>query len=135
MRAEPLFYLASPNDVVLGKPRDCDDHVAWLLEKEQFEDALNCALQWKEQLQWISVQQVGKKLLRDLIARKEYEKVCSSPARMTIWLTGWLQACNWLHPILGERDAEQWADWIFVFAQHRQIETVVSEAFSVAHSL
>ena len=75
MRTEPLFYLASPNDVVLGKPRDWDDHVAWLLEQERFEEALSSALKWKDKLQWISVQQVGKKLLRDLIARGEYEKV------------------------------------------------------------
>ena len=40
MRSEPLFFVACPNDIVLGKPRDSDDHVAWLLERSRCEEAL-----------------------------------------------------------------------------------------------
>ena len=33
----------SPKDVVVGKPRDEDDHVDWLLERESFAEALDFA--------------------------------------------------------------------------------------------
>lgn len=31
--AESLFFVIAPNDVVVARPRDLDDHVSWLLER------------------------------------------------------------------------------------------------------
>lgn len=33
------FFIISPKDVVVAKPRDEDDHVAWLLEHHNYEVA------------------------------------------------------------------------------------------------
>ena len=37
---EPLYYLVSPRDVVLGRPRTADDHLLWLMQRGDFEEAL-----------------------------------------------------------------------------------------------
>lgn len=34
---ENLFYIVSPKDIIISKERDTDDHIAWLLEREDFE--------------------------------------------------------------------------------------------------
>eukprot|EP00850_Spirogloea_muscicola_P005291 SM000024S07753 [mRNA] locus=s24:238417:248992:- [translate_table: standard] len=40
---EPLYYMAAPQDVVLAKPRDAEDHVLWLLQHEHHAHALEAA--------------------------------------------------------------------------------------------
>ncbi|KAL0460607.1 UNVERIFIED_CONTAM: Vacuolar protein sorting-associated protein 41 [Sesamum latifolium] len=37
---EPLYYIVSPKDVVIAKPRDTEDHIAWLLQHGYHEKAL-----------------------------------------------------------------------------------------------
>jgi hypothetical protein len=36
---EGLYYAVCPKDVVLGKPRDLDDHLAWLLDHKKYLEA------------------------------------------------------------------------------------------------
>ena len=38
--SEDMFYVVSPKDLVLAKPRDLDDHIGWLLERSKYEEAL-----------------------------------------------------------------------------------------------
>ena len=40
---EPLYYVVSPKDVVLARPRDLDDRVQWLLQHDRYEEALEVA--------------------------------------------------------------------------------------------
>ncbi|KAL5983102.1 Vacuolar protein sorting-associated protein 41 [Asimina triloba] len=37
---EPLYYIVSPKDVVIAKPRDAEDHISWLLQHGYHEKAL-----------------------------------------------------------------------------------------------
>lgn len=37
---EEKFYVISPEDIVIAKPRDESDHVTWLIEQKQYEPAL-----------------------------------------------------------------------------------------------
>ncbi|CAL5438427.1 unnamed protein product [Camellia sinensis] len=37
---EPLYYIVSPKDVVIAKPRDAEDHISWLLQHGWHEKAL-----------------------------------------------------------------------------------------------
>lgn len=34
-KLESLFYIISPNDIVVARPRDLDDHISWLMEKQK----------------------------------------------------------------------------------------------------
>ena len=40
LKEDNLYFIISPNDVVIGKPREEDDHISWLIEKKRFEQAL-----------------------------------------------------------------------------------------------
>ncbi|XP_075752074.1 vacuolar protein sorting-associated protein light isoform X4 [Rhipicephalus microplus] len=41
---EGLFFVVSPKDVIVAKPRDQDDHMDWLLQHEKYEEAVQFAL-------------------------------------------------------------------------------------------
>jgi hypothetical protein len=44
-----LFYVLGPKDLVVAEARTADDHIAWLLARERYEDALACAQSTEEQ--------------------------------------------------------------------------------------
>ena len=37
---DTLFYVLAPQDLVVARPRDLDDHITWLLDRERYEEAL-----------------------------------------------------------------------------------------------
>ena len=37
VKEDNLFYIISPRDVVVARPRDQDDHITWLIKHEDFE--------------------------------------------------------------------------------------------------
>jgi hypothetical protein len=37
VKEDNLFYIISPKDVVVARPRDMDDHITWLIRHEDFE--------------------------------------------------------------------------------------------------
>ena len=43
------YFIMSPKDVVLGKPRDEDDHIEWLLQHQQFEAALSQSARYRHE--------------------------------------------------------------------------------------
>lgn len=34
---ENLYFIVSPKDTVIARPRDQDDHISWLLEQQLYE--------------------------------------------------------------------------------------------------
>jgi len=45
---EDVFFVVSPSDVVVVRPRDASDHVEWLVGRERFEEALTAAEQLRD---------------------------------------------------------------------------------------
>lgn len=43
LATESLFYIVSPSDIVVAKPRDLDDHIKWLVDRQKYEEALAAA--------------------------------------------------------------------------------------------
>ncbi len=43
LATESLFYIVSPGDIVVAKPRDLDDHIKWLMDRKKYEEALSAA--------------------------------------------------------------------------------------------
>ena len=43
LATESLFYIVSPRDIVVAKPRDLDDHIRWLVDRQRYEEALAAA--------------------------------------------------------------------------------------------
>ncbi len=46
---ELLYYVVAPQYVVVGRPRGAGDRVAWLLEHQRWEDALDIARAERQQ--------------------------------------------------------------------------------------
>lgn len=78
------FYVISPQDIVVAKPRDEADHIAWLIEQRMYEKALealeNSGLTG---LDGFDVTEVGKKYLEYLVQDREFSLVCSFARSLT----------------------------------------------------
>jgi len=102
------YFIMSPKDVVLGRPRDEDDHIEWLLEHEQFEQALHQSVKEAKMLKRFSHIGVGRKYLDHLLKAGEYE----SAGRL----------CT---KVLGS-SKRLWEEEIFKFAKLKQLKAVAS---------
>ncbi|XP_065665250.1 vacuolar protein sorting-associated protein 41 homolog isoform X2 [Hydra vulgaris] len=71
---EQLFYIVSPKDIVIARPRDLDDHISWLMENKKFEAALQKAENQQRELKRLSVLEIVKAYLNYLFADNEFEK-------------------------------------------------------------
>ncbi|CAL5419044.1 unnamed protein product [Camellia sinensis] len=72
---EPLYYIVSPKDVVIAKPRDAKDHISWLLQHGWHEKALAAveAGQGRSEL----LDEVGSSYLDHLIVERKYTEAAS----------------------------------------------------------
>ncbi|KAG6632222.1 vacuolar protein sorting-associated protein 41 homolog [Carya illinoinensis] len=102
---EPLYYIVSPKDVVIAKPRDTEDHIAWLLQHGWHEKALAAveAGQGRSEL----LDEVGSRYLDHLIVERKYAEAAS------------------LCPKLLRGSASAWERWVFHFAHLRQLPVLV----------
>ncbi|XP_050277052.1 vacuolar protein sorting-associated protein 41 homolog isoform X2 [Quercus robur] len=102
---EPLYYIVSPKDVVIAKPRDAEDHIAWLLQHGWHEKALAAveAGQGRSEL----LDEVGSRYLDHLIVERKYAEAAS------------------LCPKLLRGSASAWERWVFHFAHLRQLPVLV----------
>lgn len=102
---EPLYYVVSPKDVVIAKPRDAEDHINWLLQHGWHEKALEAveAGQGRSEL----LDEVGSRYLDHLIVERKYAEAAS------------------LCPKVLRRSAAAWERWVFHFAHLRQLPVLV----------
>ncbi|PSR89908.1 Vacuolar protein sorting-associated protein [Actinidia chinensis var. chinensis] len=102
---EPVYYVVSPKDVVIAKPRDAEDHISWLLQHGWHEKALEAveAGQGRSEL----LDEVGSRYLDHLIVERKYAEA----------------AC--LCPKLLRGSASAWERWVFHFAHLRQLPVLV----------
>lgn len=97
-RAEGVVYVVSPKDVVTARPRTTSDHLAWLLEVERFQDALELA-RVQELPGELSAQSVAAKYMAHLSEAGDYTAAAS------------------LAPEVFVADAERWEAEVFAYAE------------------
>ncbi|MED6206016.1 Vacuolar protein sorting-associated protein 41 [Stylosanthes scabra] len=102
---EPLYYIVSPKDVVIAKPRDTEDHIAWLLQHGWHEKALAAVESSKGRSELLD--EVGSRYLDHLIVERKYGEAAS------------------LCPKLLRGSASAWERWVFHFAHLRQLPVLV----------
>ncbi|XP_027340722.1 vacuolar protein sorting-associated protein 41 homolog isoform X3 [Abrus precatorius] len=102
---EPLYYIVSPKDVVIAKPRDAEDHIAWLLQHGWHEKAL--AAVESDQGRSEILDEVGSRYLDHLIVERKYTEAAS------------------LCPKLLRGSVSAWERWVFHFAHLRQLPVLV----------
>ena len=106
--SEGLFYVISPQDVIVAKPRDADDHIQWLLEQHRHRDALEAAeiSAAKKELRRHRVVDVGNAYLNELVQHGDFGMAARQCQRL-----------------LGH-DAELWKRWVFVFGKYEQLAII-----------
>ncbi|KAF8638098.1 hypothetical protein AX17_002459 [Amanita inopinata Kibby_2008] len=141
------YVVMSPQGLMLVRPRDRRDHVAWLVEKKRYEEALEAAEALEQESEIgvangvasksgagmtlngkcddqkekevelcraeegivdpLSSSEIGQKFIGYLTSQGEFEKA----ARLCPKVCGYNQ--------------KRWEDWIFTFAQTRQLQIII----------
>ncbi|OCH94458.1 vacuolar protein sorting-associated protein 41 [Obba rivulosa] len=111
---ERYYVVLSPMDIVVVKPRDWRDHVAWLVERRRYEEALEeierqaaMGVTAGKGEDTVDAVQIGQRYIEHLIGEGEYAKAA--------------QLC----PKVCGQDAKRWEDWIFAFAQKHQLRVII----------
>ncbi|WFD34437.1 Vacuolar protein sorting-associated protein 41 [Malassezia cuniculi] len=105
----PVFYAASPSQVLTVRPRDERDHIDFLLSNKNFAEALA----YLDELgpaaagMGVDVDAIGHAYLDHLISLGDYEG-----------------AAERLAPLLGD-DVRSWETYIFLFVDHGHVPTVL----------
>ncbi|KAI9069075.1 vacuolar protein sorting-associated protein 41 [Trametes sanguinea] len=110
---ERYYIVLSPKDLVVVKPRDWRDHVAWLVERQRYEEALeeierrSGEADAAGEKDTIDAVQIGQKYIEHLISEGDFVKAAR------------------LCPKVCGQDTKRWEDWIFVFAQKHQLQAII----------
>ena len=116
LTGERYYVVLSPQDLVVVKPRDWRDHVAWLVERKRYEEALDViermgseadAGAGKEDKDELDAVQIGQRYIEHLVGEGEFVKAAR------------------LCPKVCGQDTKRWEDWIFVFAQKHQLQAII----------
>ncbi|KAJ3308452.1 Vacuolar protein sorting-associated protein 41 [Blyttiomyces sp. JEL0837] len=109
--AENTFYIVSPKDIVVAKPRDLDDHIEWLVGKARYEEALKAAegaagVGYEGRLSVADVVEIGLKYLGSLMTEGKYELAASTT------------------PKILRNDAKLWEQWIYSFSDAKKLDCI-----------
>ncbi|XP_046655188.1 vacuolar protein sorting-associated protein 41 homolog [Daphnia pulicaria] len=104
---EGQFFIVSPKDVVLAKPRNPDDHVQWLMEHQKYEEAMEAVTgPQARELKCHSVLQVGRTYLDFLLSKGEFQMA----AKLCVKILG--------------KEKNLWEEEVFKFARLHQLRAV-----------
>lgn len=100
------FYILSPKDLVVAKPRDLDDHIAWLIEGEKYEEALEAAKGHEAELKSHNISDIGQRYLEYLL---ESDQIVVAADQCTNIL---------------KDDKKLWETWILKFEQKGMLQAI-----------
>lgn len=67
------FFVVSPSDIIVVRPRDEADHIEWLVDQERYEEALAAAEVFKQKHGGaLDIQAIGRKYMKHLVHRGKY---------------------------------------------------------------
>ncbi|KXJ11617.1 Vacuolar protein sorting-associated protein 41-like [Exaiptasia diaphana] len=101
-----LFYIVSPKDIVLAKPRDMDDHISWLMQHSKYEEALSAVEFHRKEVKKHNYQEIGRAYLKSLMDSENYEQA----ARICV-------------KVLGD-DKKLWEDEVYKYARKNQLKAI-----------
>lgn len=112
------YVVMSPRDLVRVMPRDRRDHIVWLVDRGRYEEALTDVerLEAEEAAMGsklagaevhLNAQQIGQKYIEHLVQEGDFVKAAK------------------LCPKVCAHDSKRWEDWIFTFAQRKQLQAII----------
>ncbi|KAJ1619992.1 hypothetical protein T492DRAFT_915524 [Pavlovales sp. CCMP2436] len=106
--SEPLFYVLSPLDLIVVRARNAHDHLRYLIERGQFEAAVDFARAARGRLLTVQHRQEAAELyLAHLLAGARYAKAAAA-----------------MGELLGS-DSALWSKWLAAFAQAGRLREAV----------
>lgn len=84
---EGLYFILCPKDLILAKPREQDDHVTWLLDHHQYEEALQVVKNNKN-LKKNTVLSVGRLYLKHLLSEESHHSQYEKAAQICRMICG-----------------------------------------------
>ncbi|KAL0041397.1 hypothetical protein WJX79_002126 [Trebouxia sp. C0005] len=99
---EPIYYVVSPKEIIVGRPRDGGDRVTWLLEHSRYEQALNI-IESDVTLAQATREQVAGQYLDFLVSQDNFTEAAA------------------LMPRLLKDNAAMWEQWVYMFAQMQRL--------------
>eukprot|EP01114_Cavostelium_apophysatum_P004970 TRINITY_DN1546_c0_g1_i1.p1 TRINITY_DN1546_c0_g1~~TRINITY_DN1546_c0_g1_i1.p1 ORF type:complete len:976 (-),score=258.51 TRINITY_DN1546_c0_g1_i1:28-2796(-) len=106
MASESLFYVVSPKDIIVAKPRDLDDHISWLMERKRYEEAMRAAEASDAPLREHNYVDIGEKYINYLLGAGQVNKAA--------------EMC----PKILKRDPGLWEKWILKFAEMANLKAI-----------
>ncbi|KAH8092455.1 hypothetical protein BXZ70DRAFT_950969 [Cristinia sonorae] len=108
---DPYYIVLSPQDIVVVKPRDWRDHVAWLVERKRYEEALD-EIERRQSMgeqmdEGVDAVKIGQSYIEHLVGEGKF-----------------LEAAKLCPKVCGH-DTARWEDWIFVFTQQHRLQAII----------
>jgi len=104
---EGLFFIIGPKDIIKAMPRSFDDHIKWLIERHDFEEAL------------ADIKTAPATTEMKLFT---YETVCFKYIDFLLFSKEFNAAADWCTKI--KLDGKNWEEKILIFAKEGQLETI-----------
>jgi vacuolar protein sorting-associated protein 41 len=108
--SENSYYILSPKDIILAKPRDVFDHVEWLVDCGKYRDALELVEANKSQYVERQLEEamltIGCKYLDSLFTQNDF-------------ITAAL-----ICPKILKKEKDLWEEWVYKFADKHQIKAI-----------
>lgn len=121
---EKWYAVLSPRDIVLVKPRDRRDRVEWLLERKRYEEALSEAEKIEAQSvpSAVAGEEAGEK--GDGVGVVDSVEIGTRYIEHLVGEGDFAKAAR-LCPKVCAGDAGRWERWIWVFAERRELHTII----------
>jgi hypothetical protein len=88
-QGDALYYVVSPTDIVVARPRDMDDKILWLTDHGKFSEAIEIAEKNSERLRTTKIGRLKRAYMQILIEEKEWaEAALHMPAALADEITG-----------------------------------------------
>ncbi|KAJ3398291.1 hypothetical protein CcCBS67573_g05422 [Chytriomyces confervae] len=106
---DTTFYIVSPKDIIVARPRNTDDRIKWLTDNSRFEEALHLAEKvmdnrreadgslYEGTMQVEDVIRIGLGYMKSLMDEENYAKAAS------------------MSPKVLRNDAKLWEEWVYLF--------------------
>ena len=102
-----VYYLLGPRELIEARPCSVEDRIQWFLDNEFYVEATNCALAHRDDLQEITISDVGKKLVEKLISDGDFDT-----------------AASYL-PVICGRHKDEWEFYVGEFEKHGHVLKLV----------
>ncbi|KAE8225005.1 hypothetical protein CF319_g2185 [Tilletia indica] len=104
------FYIVSPHEVIVARPRDARDQIEWLLSRQRFAEALariDYLGKSTAAALGFDAAEIGKRYLNWLVEAHHFDKAARVASK-----------------VLGH-NAKAWEDWIFLFVERGKLSSVI----------